>query len=307
MIHIEPKEPSGPKLDKWEKKAREETRKLVENAQKGESLDFKSNIWGELKSFLEKRFHKKCAYCEGNYSAGSYLDVEHYRPKKKVTVDSKPGNTGKIKDAEGNEKDHPGYYWLAYDWRNLLLSCEKCNRGSGKMNQFPIKGKRAYCPEDPLEEEEPLLLNPYEEGKLEDHFSIPGFDGFIKGETDEGKETIKICDLNREALRERRQEALENTLIRYLVKKANDPLSKKAGGDAEMKITDDMQYSAYLKKGLVRYLENEAKELKDKHWGNRRERALHRCAREVEQDEALNKEMEDWDVTAGDGIDSETW
>lgn len=40
----------------------------------------------------------------------------------------------------------------------------------------------------------------------------------------------------------------------------------------------------------------------------RREKELYKCACEVEKDEALNKEMEDWDVTVGDGIDdSDTW
>jgi hypothetical protein len=39
----------------------------------------------------------------------------------------------------------------------------------------------------------------------------------------------------------------------------------------------------------------------------RREQSLYRCACEVEKDDALNQEMEDWDVTVGDGIDDETW
>ncbi len=34
----------------------------------------------------------------------------------------------------------------------------------------------------------------------------------------------------------------------------------------------------------------------------RREKSLYRCACEVEKDDALNREMEDWNVTVGDGI-----
>jgi hypothetical protein len=30
-------------------------------------------------------------------------------------------------------------------------------------------------------------------------------------------------------------------------------------------------------------------------------------ALDVEKDQALSEEMKDWDVTAGDGIDDETW
>lgn len=39
----------------------------------------------------------------------------------------------------------------------------------------------------------------------------------------------------------------------------------------------------------------------------RREELLYQCALAVEEDEALNKEMKDWNVTVGDGIDAETW
>lgn len=261
MIHIELKEPSGPKLDKWKQKAREETRKLVENTQKGKTLEFKSNIWGDLKDFLKERFHGKCAYCEGNYSAGSYLDVEHYRPKKKVTVkevtvDGTSENTVKIKDTEGNEKDHPGYYWLAYDWRNLLLSCEKCNRGSGKMNQFPIKGKRACCPEDPLAEEDPLLLNPYVEENPEEHFKVSKIDGLIEGTTEKGKRTIDICDLNREELHTSRLKEWEKSKVAFFF-----DLIK---GGIEKVVSDDREFSAYLRKALKEYVRHNLRQEIDK-------------------------------------------
>jgi metal-responsive CopG/Arc/MetJ family transcriptional regulator len=39
----------------------------------------------------------------------------------------------------------------------------------------------------------------------------------------------------------------------------------------------------------------------------RRERELYECALAVEQDERLHNEMADWDVTVGDGIETETW
>ena len=39
----------------------------------------------------------------------------------------------------------------------------------------------------------------------------------------------------------------------------------------------------------------------------RREKALYQCALEVEKDKALNKEMEEWNSTTGDGIESESW
>lgn len=39
----------------------------------------------------------------------------------------------------------------------------------------------------------------------------------------------------------------------------------------------------------------------------KREEALYQCAQKVEQDEALNAEMKDWEVTTGDGIENESW
>jgi hypothetical protein len=39
----------------------------------------------------------------------------------------------------------------------------------------------------------------------------------------------------------------------------------------------------------------------------RREREIYECALAVEQDERLQAEMADWDVTVGDGIETETW
>lgn len=39
----------------------------------------------------------------------------------------------------------------------------------------------------------------------------------------------------------------------------------------------------------------------------RRERLLYECALEVEQDEALHKEMAEWEVTVKDGLHDESW
>lgn len=40
---------------------------------------------------------------------------------------------------------------------------------------------------------------------------------------------------------------------------------------------------------------------------NRREDALYQCACEMEEDNALNSEMRDWEATVGDGIEPESW
>src|SRR5207244_3555440 len=81
-------------------------------------------VWKGLKElFLNELFHKKCAYCEGKVSGHFPLDAEHYRPKKEVT--------------EGRTRlgGHPGYFWLAYEWYNLLLACRDCNSGHSTGEQ----------------------------------------------------------------------------------------------------------------------------------------------------------------------------
>ncbi len=127
-----------------------------------------------VKAALAQLFHGKCAYCETFYSASSPVDVEHFRPKSSVLED--PG--------------HPGYWWLAAHWDNLLPSCIDCNRSrqqtlvqagqdrfpegggrmhvgtlAGKGSRFPLMpGSPRLQPEAlPGNDERPLLLNPCED------------------------------------------------------------------------------------------------------------------------------------------------
>ena len=125
----------------------------------------------EVVQELQRLFHEKCAYCESNYAAIGPVDVEHFRPK------------GKVKEAP----KHPGYWWLAAAWSNLLPSCRDCNQlraqlafdagmtleefdrarrkepdeTSGKGNSFPVRGGNWIADEtSDLTTEDPLLINP---------------------------------------------------------------------------------------------------------------------------------------------------
>lgn len=91
--------------------------------------------------------HYKCCYCEKKVTK-SFNDVEHYRPK--ACADRRPGCT-----------DRHGYWWLAFTWDNLLLSCPTCNR-SAKNDQFPLNhGSISLQPETPPPgNESPLLIDP---------------------------------------------------------------------------------------------------------------------------------------------------
>lgn len=67
-----------------------------------------------VKQELKELYHSKCAYCESIMSDDAFT-IEHYRPKK-----------GSF-----------SYYWLGYEWSNLLPVCQKCNNAKG--DKFPIK------------------------------------------------------------------------------------------------------------------------------------------------------------------------
>ena len=117
----------------------------------------------ELAEALERVFGPKCAYCESRFAHVTPKDIEHFRPKSEI-------DTGQASLA-------PGYYWLAADWDNLLVSCPDCNRGRrfqvpgqpkrirlGKSTQFPLskEGGRVRSPAEKLAAEETLrmLINP---------------------------------------------------------------------------------------------------------------------------------------------------
>jgi 5-methylcytosine-specific restriction endonuclease McrA len=79
-------------------------------------------------------FYGKCAYCEApirDYQPG---DVEHFRPKAGVSDENGQAvflfdEEGQVQvGADGKPVEHPGYYWLAYEWTNLLPACAKCNQ-----------------------------------------------------------------------------------------------------------------------------------------------------------------------------------
>jgi hypothetical protein len=90
--------------------------------------EFDSGIYGSrsVKRALIKAQHGKCAFCESKITHIAYGDVEHFRPK------------AGVRQKASDKLQRPGYYWLAYEWRNLLLSCQLCNQRY-KENLFPLE------------------------------------------------------------------------------------------------------------------------------------------------------------------------
>ncbi len=113
--------------------------------------------WNRLKAWLSGLSSQKCWYCEAK-SPRAPFDVDHFRPKLRITAD---GVT---------VAGHTGYYWLGYECSNFRLSCQRCNRPEndetealrGKHNEFPLRDEAARCnaPGAALEIESPRLLDP---------------------------------------------------------------------------------------------------------------------------------------------------
>lgn len=166
----------------------------VGNTHRFDSSYYRKGSLAELKTI----YKTKCGYCETNPEAGATFRIDHFRPKKF------------IKDVVG----HTGYYWLAYEWSNLVLACDTCN--NKKSNKFPLAngGIRINLPviaatglpeNDYLNinsnfflGEMPLLLNPEIDIVENDLVFLPS--GKIKGITPRGRKTIEVCSLNRDPL-----------------------------------------------------------------------------------------------------------
>lgn len=183
---------------------------------KFDSATYGSDI---VREALDTFYHNKCAFCETDPSAGATPQVDHYRPKAKVT----------------GEMNHPGYYWLGYEWSNLLLACPACN--NRKRNQFPVTGVRvlkhpvtqtgdldtANCQSTSamLQAEQPQLINPEIEPTPMRHFRFTRA-GKLLGQTPEGVASITGYNLNRKNLITARKAIVFDTLYESLLTSLSD-------------------------------------------------------------------------------------
>lgn len=114
-----------------------------------------SNVWRDFYELLPDRLKKKCWYCEAE-EIRSDMPIDHFRPKSKVE----------------DEKQHDGYWWLAFDWENYRCACTFCNSRrnfdetqGGKACKFPLETpeQRAFTPndQDKLRNERPNFLDPF--------------------------------------------------------------------------------------------------------------------------------------------------
>lgn len=157
---------------------------------------FDKSVYGHtsVKDALKRAQHGKCCYCEAPIAPASHGDVEHFRPKKAV------------RQGETDPELQPGYYWLAYTWSNLFVSCQVCNQ-SYKRSFFPLAdaSHRARSHTQEIADESPLLLDP---GADDPERSI-GFRREVPfGRDVRGETTIRYLGLARLDLQESRADRL---------------------------------------------------------------------------------------------------
>lgn len=183
---------------------------------------FDDLVWRQARPFALELFRKKCAYCETPISDG---ELDHFRPKSEATQWSMARSGSGVRGLSVPD----AYWWLAYEWSNIYLSCTVCSRS--KKNLFPVGKERATAPlkeQSPrqqkaaLAREQALLLDPC----LDDPADFFDYDpdGYIRSRalamarpakkmsaaqlTDRAQATIEIFGLNRKSLvEERKREA----------------------------------------------------------------------------------------------------
>lgn len=201
MRRIDFQEPDDERWKRWVRRCEARTRRVC-NAFENSGSATITQLYGRCKDLFSAEagaFEGKCGYCERDVLS-DYGQLDHYRPK------------GPPLEQDGSVVGgHPGYYWRWYDWRNLILSCGRCNRE--KSNFFPLSGLRAWgvAEEDG---ELPKILNPREDDP-DEHFCFCPDTGELKPTSIRGFVTAEILRLNERNLLAKRRNAYRDAAMFY--------------------------------------------------------------------------------------------
>jgi uncharacterized protein (TIGR02646 family) len=210
-------------------------------------FSFSSDIYGDssIKKALILAQHKKCCFCER--LVGDDGDVEHFRPKSAYC------------QQKGKKFERPGYYWLAYTWDNLYLSCGPCNQRQ-KKNLFPLAdpANRAQLHNHNIILEEPLFVNPGEEDPSQ-HIGFRGEVPYAIPKSTKGKPTIQILKLDRDILNDARLRHLKTqknlyNIVQLASQKPQDKEWQALAAEAEKTlkdaISDQAEFAAATRSAL---------------------------------------------------------
>jgi 5-methylcytosine-specific restriction endonuclease McrA len=251
--------------DEWCVRSSVATDLIVEKWERNEALggeDFNTKIWKDLKLWLlDNVFFGKCAYCETDISHSRQFggDADHFRPKQSVRRLNKTAFVkATVSLPNGSEIVHPGYFWLAYSWQNLMPSCKECNSGDGKSDKLPVlnahmflvsdqddpKGyaSRRYAgyryphPEWLDSKEQPQICRPHwsrsRQADIDQHLRF-GIAGIVEGLTEVGRVTISTLKLNSKELREARDSEQLSAEMTFLLSKAAALSAGKSRNEAD--------------------------------------------------------------------------
>lgn len=212
-----------------------------------------SGIWSEIKSAYMELQGFKCGFCERRLEKSRYgsieHDVEHFRPKSKVKA--WPTETERAErridfDFPLGDAADPGYFLLAYELENYVISCKTCNSAL-KANYFPVAGNRSVTGERSrdLGNEKAYLIYPIG-ARDDDPEQLITFRGIVpiptatRGHKRRRAEvTIRFFELDtREILLEERAETIVELHVAMAAVGHPDPLTGRAASAAVDRLVD---------------------------------------------------------------------
>ena len=222
-------------------KTEDEIEKIAQKV-RHDAINKKCDVWHAAKDALKKASYGKCWYCE-SLQDRSDMHVDHFRPKNRVY------------EASSN---HPGYWWLAFDWKNFRYSCTFCNckrkdidggTEGGKQDHFPVITPPSHACSETDPQDQPMLLDPINDSDTKLlTFLSNGFPSCMKKDQislERVNTSIRFYHLDHSIL-VRKRKLLANK-ISQLVANANNAQS-----------SDDDESFRYNKKEIIKLVRGEA-------------------------------------------------
>jgi len=187
-------EPNHPKWLRWREDCHNEALLLAERVAEGKKPLIKKIYKRKAVKDLyycasTGPFQGKCAICGLPLQGDPNADLIHYRPPWPLVHEGKPVW---VETPQGPQP-HPGYYWLAYHWQNLLPACGFCVKRC-ETPVFPTMNPPVASQDGNLEGEQAVFLNPHFD-LVSDHIS-EDVSGLLIARTDRGKAWISFFNLN---------------------------------------------------------------------------------------------------------------